>query len=311
MSADAVAAPGSGPAETRRLMRRATNLAVATALLLIVGKAAAWLVTDSVSLLSSLADSVMDALASLVNLLAVRQALQPPDREHRFGHGKAEPLAGLGQSVFIIGSGIFLLVEASGRIMRPAPIEQEPVGIGVMGFAIIATLVLVTYQRHVVRRTGSSAIKADSLHYASDILVNLGVILALALAMTLGWQRADPIIAIAIAGFIIHAAVRIALGAFNQLMDRELPDEDRARIRAIVLEHPEVRDCHDLRTRRSGIDSFIQVHVEMDRSLTLLRAHEISDAVEARIREVFPRAEVFIHADPDGIEETMPSFARR
>ncbi len=311
MSTDTATAPGIEPAETRRLMRRATNLAVATAVLLIAGKAAAWLVTDSVSLLSSLADSVMDVLASLINLFAVRQALQPPDREHRFGHGKAEPLAGLGQSVFIIGSGVFLLVEAVGRIMKPAPIEQGPVGIGVMGFSIVVTLALVTYQRHVVRRTGSSAIKADSLHYASDILVNLGVILALVLAMTLGWQRADPIIAIAIAGFIIHTAVRIALGALNQLMDREFPEEERERIRAIVLEHPEVRDCHDLRTRRSGIDSFIQVHVEMDRSLTLLRAHEISDAVETRIREAFPHAEVFIHADPDGIEETMPSFARR
>ena len=311
MKPDSPSGPQVEPAHARRLMRRATFLAVTAASLLIAGKLGAWFVTDSVSLLSSLADSVMDMLASLINLFAVRQALQPPDREHRFGHGKAEPLAGLGQALFITASAIFLIVEAVGRILDPEPIARAPVGIGVMGFAILVTSALVIYQRRVVRLTGSTAIKADSLHYASDILMNVGVIAALALAMTLGWQLADPIIALAIAGVIIHAAFRVALGAIEQLMDREFPDEDRERIRKIVLEHPEVLDCHDLRTRRSGIDSFIQVHVEMDSSLTLLRAHEISDAVEARIREAFPYAEVLIHADPEGIEEPMPSFARR
>ena len=293
------------------MMRRATNFAVAAAALMIVGKLGAWLATDSVSLLSSLADSVMDVLASLINLFAVRQALQPADREHRFGHGKAEPLAGLGQALFITASAIFLIVEAVGRIMEPEPIARAPVGIGVMVFAIIVTTALVAYQRRVVRLTGSTAIRADSLHYAADILMNVGVIAALALAMTVGWALADPIIAIAIAGVIVHAAVRVGWSAIQQLMDHELPEEDRERIRRIVLEHPEVLDCHDLRTRRSGIDSFIQVHVEMDRSLTLLRAHEISDDVEARIRKAFPHAEVLIHADPEGIEEPMPSFARR
>ena len=292
-------------------MRRATNFAVAAAALMIAAKLGAWLVTDSVSLLSSLADSVMDVLASLINLFAVRHALQPADREHRFGHGKAEPLAGLGQALFITASAIFLIVEAAGRIMEPEPIARAPVGIGVMVFAIVVTTALVAYQRRVVRLTGSTAIRADALHYASDILMNVGVIAALALATTVGWGLADPIIAIVIAGVIIHAAVRVAWSSIQHLMDHELPEKDRERIRRIVLEHPEVLDCHDLRTRRSGLDSFIQVHVEMDRSLTLLRAHEISDDVEARIREAFPHAEVLIHADPEGIEEPMPSFARR
>ena len=303
--------PQIDPERARLLMRRATNLAVAAAALMIVGKLGAWLATDSVSILSSLADSVMDVLASLINLFAVRQALQPPDREHRFGHGKAEPLAGLGQALFISASAIFLIVEAVGRILEPEPIARAPVGIGVMVFAIIVTTALVTYQRRVVRLTGSTAIRADALHYASDILMNIGVIAALALAMTVGWGLADPIIALVIAAVIIHAAGRVARSAIQQLMDREFPEQDRERIRQIVLEHPDVRNCHDLRTRRSGIDSFIQVHVEMDSSLTLLRAHEISDDVEARIRKVFPHAEVLIHADPEGIEEPMPSFARR
>ena len=303
--------PQIDPERARLLMRRATNLAVAAAALMIVGKLGAWLATDSVSILSSLADSVMDVLASLINLFAVRQALQPPDREHRFGHGKAEPLAGLGQALFISASAIFLIVEAVGRILEPEPIARAPVGIGVMVFATIVTTALVTYQRRVVRLTGSTAIRADALHYASDILMNIGVIAALALAMTVGWGLADPIIALVIAAVIIHAAVRVARSAIQQLMDREFPEQDRERIRQIVLEHPDVLNCHDLRTRRSGIDSFIQVHVEMDSSLTLLRAHEISDDVEARIRKVFPHAEVLIHADPEGIEEPMPSFARR
>ena len=303
--------PRIEPERARRLMRRATNFAVVAAALMIAAKLGAWLVTDSVSLLSSLADSVMDVLASLINLFAVRHALQPADREHRFGHGKAEPLAGLGQALFIAASAIFLIVEAVGRIMEPEPIVRAPVGIGVMIFAIVVTTALVAYQRRVVQLTGSTAIRADSLHYASDILMNVGVIAALALATTVGWGIADPIIAMVIAGVIIHAAVRVAWNSIQQLMDHELPEKDRERIRRIVLEHPEVLDCHDLRTRRSGIDSFIQVHVEMDRSLTLLRAHEISDDVEARIRAAFPQAEVLIHADPEGIEEPMPSFARR
>ena len=311
MKPETLSGPQVEPERARQLMRRATAFAVAAAALMIVAKLGAWLATDSVSLLSSLADSVMDVLASLINLFAVRQALQPPDREHRFGHGKAEPLAGLGQALFISASAIFLIVEAVGRILDPEPIARAPVGIGVMVFAIFVTTALVAYQRRVVRLTGSTAIRADSLHYASDILMNIGVIAALALAMTVGWGLADPIIAIMIAGVIVHAAYRVARGAIEQLMDSEFAEEDRERIRLIVLEHPEVLDCHDLRTRRSGIDSFIQVHVEMDRSLTLLRAHEISDTVEARIREVFPHAEVLIHADPDGIEEPMPSFARR
>ena len=311
MKPETLSGPQVEPAEADRLMRRATRFAVAAAALMIAAKLGAWLATDSVSLLSALADSVMDVLASMVNLLAVRHALVPADREHRFGHGKAEPLAGLGQALFIAASAIFLIVEAVGRILEPEPIEQAPVGIGVMVFAILVTAALVTYQRRVVRLTGSTAIKADSLHYASDILVDVGVIVALVLAMTLGWGLADPIIALLIAGVIIHAAYRVARGAIEQLMDREFPDAERERIRQIVLEHPDVLDCHDLRTRRSGIDSFIQVHVEMDRSLTLMRAHEISDAVEDRIREAFPHAEVLIHADPEGIEEPMPSFARR
>ena len=174
----------------KRLMQRATLAAVCVALLLIALKLAAWLITDSVSLLSSLADSAMDALASLVNLIAVRHALQPADSEHRFGHGKAEPLAGLGQAAFISASGIYLIVEAVGRLIEPRAIERGGVGLGVMVFSIAVTSALVAYQRSVVRRTDSLAIRADSVHYATDILINAGVIVSLLLVMFLDWTIA-------------------------------------------------------------------------------------------------------------------------
>ena len=294
--------------QAKRLMQRATNAAVSIALVLIVLKLAAWLITDSVSLLSSLADSAMDALASLVNLFAVRHALQPADSEHRFGHGKAEPLAGLGQAAFISASGIYLIFEAVGRLIEPRAIEQGALGLGVMMISIVVTSALVAYQRSVVRRTDSLAIRADSVHYATDILVNAGVIVSLLLVMFLDWGAADPIVALIIAGFIIYSAFRITRQSLNHLMDRELPDADRYRIKKIALGHPLVIDCHDLKTRAAGLNSFIQLHISMDGGLSLDESHIISDAVEQDILAAFPNAEVIIHADPEGVDEERQEF---
>jgi ferrous-iron efflux pump FieF len=294
--------------EAARLMRRATYASVATALVLIAAKVVAYVLTDAVSLLSTLLDSLLDAAASLVNLLAVRQALTPADREHRFGHGKAEPLAALGQSTFIAGSALFLLVQAGSRLVAPQPVTNTAVGLAVMAFSIAATLVLVLYQRSVIRRTGSLAIKADALHYASDLIVNTSVVVALVLAGAYGWQRADPIFGAAIALYIVYTAWQIARGALDMLMDRELPDEDRHRIRAIAVAHPQVRAVHDLRTRASGPTIFVQMHLEVDGQLTLAEAHTIADAVEAAILRAFPGAEIIIHEDPAGIAEVRPAY---
>ncbi|MCH6587297.1 MAG: cation diffusion facilitator family transporter [Proteobacteria bacterium] len=297
------------PAVAARLMRTATYASVAVAGTLIVVKLAAWLFTDSVSLLSTLIDSLLDAAASMINLLAVRHALTPADREHRFGHGKAEPLAALGQTAFIAGSAIFLVIEAGHRLFAPRPVLHVEVGIGVMILAIVVTFALTRFQAHVVRKTGSVAIKADSLHYVGDILVNAAVIVALLLASQFGWFIADPLFGIAIAGYILIIAWRIARGAFDMLMDRELPERERARIRGIVLEHPSVIDMHDLRTRASGRKTFIQVHIELDGDLSLYRAHDVADAVEASLRAAYPGAGVIIHQDPHGIDEERASFA--
>jgi ferrous-iron efflux pump FieF len=300
---------GTMNAHTDRLKRLAATASVTVALTLIVAKAGAWLMTGSVSLLSTLIDSALDLAASLVNLIAIRQAIQPPDREHRFGHGKAEPLAGLAQAGFVCGSAGFLLVQAGERLVRPTPISNSEVGYAVMALSIALTIGLVLYQRFVVRRTGSLAISADSLHYGADLLTNISVIVALVLSTQVGWIWADPLIAIAIGVFILHSAWQILKQSLNLLMDRELPDEDRERIRRIARAHPEVIDIHDLRTRSSGTHVFIQFHLELDGNMILLDAHTIADQVMGELERVFPDAEVLIHQDPHGVSERRASFS--
>ncbi len=290
------------------LMKRATYAAVAVAALLIAAKIIAWLLTGSVSVLSSLLDSLLDIAASLLNLVAVRHAVTPADREHRFGHGKAEPLAGLGQSAFIAGSAAFLFIEVLHRALSPEPVENSSVGIVVMLLSIVITIALVSYQRHVVARTGSLAIGSDELHYRSDIVLNGSVILSLILSKLLGWPFLDPIFGAAIGVWIVYSAWQVASRSLTQLMDREIPDEDRARIRAIALAHGEVTAVHDLRTRAAGPTAFVQLHLEMDGGMTLARAHAVADEVEARILEAFPNAEVIIHQDPAGLPEPRRTF---
>ncbi|MDP6389479.1 MAG: cation diffusion facilitator family transporter [Alphaproteobacteria bacterium] len=295
--------------EAGRLMRLATYASVAAALVLIVAKTGAWLATDSIALLSSLVDSLLDVIASLVTLVAVRHALSPADREHRFGHGKAEALAALSQSAFVVGSAVLLLFEAGKRLLQPKPVEESDIGIAVMVFSIVVTLALVTLQKWVVKRSGSVAIAADSLHYKGDLLVNIAVIVALVLSTNFGWILADPLFGVAITGYIIYNAWLILKSSLDMLMDRELSDEDRQRIRDIAVAHDAVEEVHDLRTRRSGQTCFIQFHLELDGDMRLMQAHEIADAVELAVRKAFPGAEVIIHQDPAGLDEGHEQFA--
>ena len=297
------------PEETARLMRQATYASISVALLLIMAKLIAWGVSDSLSLLATLIDSTLDALASFVNLLAVRHALSPADREHRFGHGKAEALAGLGQAAFIAGSAAFLLLEAARRFINPVPLESYGIGIAVMVFSIGVTLLLLAFQRHVIRKTGSVAISADSLHYRTDLLVNGSVIAALLLA-SFGWVGFDPLFAVGIALYILYSAWEIVKQAFDHLMDRELPDDERENIKSIARAHSKVRGMHDLRSRRSGMATFIQLHLELDDELSLLEAHKISDEVEAGLLDVYPAAEIIIHIDPISVvpDEQTPEY---
>ncbi|MEX2516602.1 MAG: cation diffusion facilitator family transporter, partial [Gammaproteobacteria bacterium] len=223
---------------------------------------------------------------------------QPPDREHRFGHGKAEPLAGLAQAMFISGSAVFLVIEAASRLLRPEPIQHAGVGIGVMVMSIAITILLVIYQRRVIAATGSVAINADSLHYRSDVLVGLGVITALLLDSLLHWRWADPVIALIVAGYILFAAWQIGRQALDQLMDRELSDAERERIQQIVHRHAQVSDLHELRTRASGLSQFIQLHLVLQPEMTLQEAHRIAMQVQDDLQQAYPHADIIIHQDP-------------
>lgn len=285
------------------LMRLAARASLAVALVLVLVKAVAWFMTGSVALLGSLVDSALDVAASLVNFLAIRTALEPPDAEHRFGHGKAEAIAGLIQSAVILGSAVFLLFESISRIARPSPIEHMNLGIGVSLFAIVLTLALVMFQKTVVRKTGSIAVSADRLHYTGDLLLNVAVIAALIVSSLGGIGWADGAFGLAIAVYIAHNAWGIGRSSVDMLMDKEFEPEERDRIFNLAMGNSEVRGIHELKTRRSGRHAFIQMHIEMDPKLTLFDAHTIADEVEATVGEAFPNADILIHTDPLGLEE--------
>jgi ferrous-iron efflux pump FieF len=289
--------------ETARLMRGAALAAVVTGIFLVAVKIVAYVVTDSVAMLASLADSALDIVGSTVNLLAVRRALMPADADHRFGHTKAEPLAGLAQGAFIAGSALFLAVEAIERLVEPRPVSNAAIGLAVMAVSIVAAAVLVLLQRFVVRRTDSIAIDADRLHYSADILINAGVIVALVLTVHFGMPLADPIIGLIVAGVLVFGAWHIFRRSADQLMDREMPEAARAKIKAIVRAHPAARGLHDLRTRVAGTRTFIQLHVEFDPDAPLLAVHTASDQIDDALQAAFPHAEIIIHHDPAGLEK--------
>jgi ferrous-iron efflux pump FieF len=284
------------------LMRRAAIASLGISVVLVAIKAAAYFLSSSVSVLASLADSALDLFTSTLNLVAIHSALTPADADHRFGHGKAEPLAGLAQGAFIAGSATFLIVQGVTRLIAPQPIEHGTTALGIMVASLFGSAGIVAYQRYVVAQTGSLAIGADKLHYTGDLLTNAGVIVAIVLAWGLGWDIADPVIALLVAAALIWTAWSVFRPSYDQLMDRELADENRDAIARIVTAHPEVRSLHDLRTRAAGTRHFIQLHIELDPEMTLTRAHAVSDEVERELCAAFPTAEVIIHQDPVGLE---------
>ncbi len=282
------------------LTERAALASVSMALFLVILKLWASWETDSVSMLGSLADTVLDILVSIVTLFSVRLAAQPADDSHSFGHGKAEALAALFQTVVISASAIAIGWRGISRFGTTAAPEHPELGIAVSVIAILATLALITYQKSVVRRTGSIAIQADHVHYASDVLLNASVIAALVLDSMLNVRGADPLFGVAIALWLIWHAKDVAITAVDQLMDREWPAEKRERFLAVASSHPELRGIHDLRTRSSGAHDFVQFHVWVDPTMTVLDAHRVMDEVEASLMAAFPGTEVLIHPDPEG-----------
>lgn len=285
------------------LRRAATYASITVATLLIAAKLTAYLLTNSVAMLSSLLDSTVDLLASVVTMFGVASALRPPDQKHRYGYGKAEPLAALTQGAFIIGSSVLLGYESLRRLLHPEPPPEPGLGYAVMALAIGLTLGLVAFQNYVVRRTGSMAISADSLHYRGDLFINIAVAISLALGEWTGNGIYDPLFALVIALILIAGAWRITREALFVLLDRELPEMDREKIRDTVRSHPQVRGLHDLRTRSDGDKRFIEFHLELDGHLTLTAAHDIADALERQLRKHFSGAEILIHQEPAGLDD--------
>jgi cation diffusion facilitator family transporter len=294
---------GLSPAETAALTRRVTLLSVATAAVLVTLKVAVWLGSDSVALLASAADSGLDLVASLVTFFAVRYAAVPPDAEHRFGHGKAEAFASLVQAGLVFASAALIGQEAIRRAFDPQPLAQEGWAIAVMVVSTALTLMLIAAQTRVLRKTSSVAVSGDRAHYASDLASNVVALAGLAGSAWLGIVGLDAAAALVIAVLLLWGAVGVFREASGQLMDRELSDEARAAIVRLVTEDGRLSDVHQLRTRASGPYIHIQMHVDMDPSLSLETAHKAIVAAEARLLAAFPSADIIIHADPRGRAE--------
>jgi ferrous-iron efflux pump FieF len=287
------------------LMRRAARASLGVSLLLVSIKSFAYFASGSVAMLASLADSALDLFTAALNMLAIHEALTPADAEHRFGHGKAEPLAGLAQGAFIAASAVFLVIQAVQRLIAPQPIANSLEALIVMCVSIFAAICLLLYERGVAAKTGSVAVTADATHYFGDLVTNIGVVVAIVMVAKLGWIRADPIIALLVALVLVGTAWGVFRKSLDQLMDHELPVEDRQKIIAIVSRHEDVLALHELKTREAGLGIFIQLHIELDPNMPLARAHEVSDTVEHEICAAFPNAEVIIHQDPAGLEDSV------
>ncbi|MBA4272006.1 MAG: divalent metal cation transporter FieF [Pseudomonas sp.] len=283
--------------EHARLLRLATRASVAVACTLIVAKAIAWWLSGSVSMLAGLTDSALDGVTSLLNLLAVHYALRPADDDHRYGHGKAESLAGMAQALFIGGSAVLIAFQAYERLNNPQPLGAPWLSIGVIVFSLLLTLALLVLQHRVIKATGSNAVRADSLHYRSDMLLNGSILIALALA-GFGFEQLDAWFGLGIAVYILWSAVQIARESFSVLMDEELPTDVSQHMLELACSVPGVLGAHDLRTRISGNHWFVQLHLELPGELTLSVAHGISDQAADAIHKAYPRAEVLVHADP-------------
>ncbi|QDM40996.1 cation diffusion facilitator family transporter [Altererythrobacter sp. TH136] len=302
-------------ADRGALTRSAAYASIAVAALLAVLKTWAVWKSDSTAMLGSLADTGLDLVASIATLIGVWIAAQPADRDHRFGHGKAEALAALFQVVLIALSAAGIAMRAVGALVGGERVASADEGIVVSVIAMVATLGLLAWQRHVIRRTGSLAIKTDNVHYQSDLLLNLAVIAALALDRFVGIAGADPAFGLAIAAWLGWGAWRASSEAVNHLMDKEWPDDKREAFVAALAGHPELRGVHDLRTRTSGMHDFVQFHAAVDPRMTIAQAHRVMDELEARIEAEFPGVEVLIHPDPDGLvdeegaaaEELLPA----
>ena len=285
------------------LTRQVTMLSVAMALTLVILKAAVWVVSGSVALLASTADSGLDLVASSTTFFAVRYAATPPDAEHRFGHGKAEAFASLVQAGLVFASAAVIAQQAIQHLIHPEPVSREGWAIGVMVVSIVLTAGLVAAQTRMLRQAASVAVSADRMHYAADLASNVIALIGIAAVAAFGLLSLDALAGLVVAGILLWGAVAVFREASNQLMDRELPDADRDRIKALMKQDPRISDVHQLRTRASGPVMHMQMHADLDPDLSLEAAHQIVVAAERRVLTEFPAADILIHPDPRGRAE--------
>lgn len=289
--------------QINRLKKRAAAGSVCLAIVLIIIKTFGVLATGSLSVLSSMIDSLADLFASSITFIAIRFSSQPADCEHRYGHGKAEALSALIQSAFIAGSGIFVIYDGITRFISPRPLEQTGIGILVMVVSLILTLFLIAYQRYVAHRTNSQAIRADSAHYTVDVVTNISIIITLLVVHYFGFYWFDTLAAFLVSAYLLLNAYRLAADAVSLLLDRELSNSVRENIKNIVLSLPQIRGMHDLRTRDLGGRYIFEFHLELDGELTLNAAHRYCEEAEAEIHKLYPTAQIIIHQDPAGLQE--------
>ena len=293
---------------THLLVRSASIASLLVASTLIVLKYYGWVTTTSVSLLASLADSLIDFLASVFVFVAISYSMLPADAKHRFGYGKSEGLAAFIQSLLIGISGIYVCFEAIKRLLNPSQINQPSTAIWIILVSIVLTLALVMYQKYVVKKSKSIAIESDRYHYLTDTYINLSVLFSIAIT---GWTRfvfIDALVGLLISGVILYTSVTLLKKSFKILLDQEIQSDDRDRIREIALDHPKVLGFHDLRTRDTGRNYIIQFHLELDPNMSLLESHEITDEVTDNVLKLYPDSELIIHTDPLGIDEERDPF---
>ncbi len=293
---------------TDPLVKSASIASLLVASTLIVLKYYGWVATTSVSLLGSLADSLIDFLASVFVFIAISYSLLPADAKHRFGYGKSEGLAAFIQSLLIGISGIYVCFEAIKRLLNPSQINQPSIAIWIILISIALTLTLVMYQKYVVKKSKSMAIESDQYHYLTDTFINLSVLFSIVIT---GWTRfvfIDALVGLLISGVVLYTSVTLLKKSFKILLDHEIQSDDRDRIREIALDHPKVLGFHDLRTRDTGRKYIIQFHLELDPNMSLLESHEITDEVTDNVLKVYPDSELIIHTDPLGIDEVRDPF---
>ncbi|MXP51457.1 CDF family cation-efflux transporter FieF [Pantoea sp. SoEX] len=280
-----------------RLVKLAVLVTTIFSFVLLIVKIVSWWYTESVSLLAALIESIVDITASFINLLIVRYSLQPADSEHMFGHGKAESLAVLAQSMFISGSSVLLFLTGIKYLIYPTIVHSPGIGIIVTIISLISTLILVCFQKWVVGKTGSQAIRADMLHYQADVIMYGAIIISLILS-SYNFIHADALFALSIGLFILCSALKIGYNAIQILLDHVLPEQERKKISDILAKWPNIQGIHDLRTRQSGSTRFIQFHLELEDNLPLLQAHDVADRIKTALLMEFPGSDIIIHQDP-------------